>query len=80
MVSSSWRCHTQRTPAADTLSPRRFQFIGAPYLTPGGLFDRQPDYRVLNLGCDAILQDRPAPRDLLQRRLAALVVEVLEAL
>jgi hypothetical protein len=59
-------------PSRRHTQPAPLQFIGNPYLTSGGLFDRPPDHRLLNLGYDAILQHRPAPRDLLQRRLAAL--------
>src|SRR6266849_5189087 len=56
-----------------------FQLVGRAHLTPRRLGDRQLGHRLLDLRHHPVLQDRLAPRDFLQRRLAALVVEFLEA-
>ena len=44
----------------------------------GRLVDRQGDHRRLDRRLDPVLQDRLAPRQLLQRQLATLVVQLLE--
>ena len=56
------------------------QFIGDPHLPPGRLGDLNFHHRLLNRGRHSIAEHRLAPRDLLQRRLAALVVEFLETI
>src|SRR3984893_9804805 len=58
--------------------PALLQLVGDAHLTPGGLADRDFHYRLLNLRRHPIPEHRLAPRDLLQRRLAAPVVKVLE--
>jgi|GEM_PF-2845007 len=56
------------------------QFVGDPRLAPGRLLDRHGDHRRLDLGRDPVLQQRLAPRHLLQGQFAAFVVKVLEAI
>ena len=48
-------------------------------LKKGRLLDRKLNHRRLNLGRHPVLQQRLAPADLLQRQLAALLVQLLEA-
>ena len=55
------------------------QFVRDPNLAPGRLLDRKLNHRRLNLGRHPVLQQRLAPADLLQRQLAALLVQLLEA-
>src|SRR6516225_8800273 len=73
----SWRCHTQRTPAGEIDNPP-LQCLRDAHLAPGRLFDRQLNHRLFNLDWRAVLQYRFAPADLLQRQLAAFVVQLLE--
>jgi hypothetical protein len=55
------------------------ELVGDPELPPGGLVDGHPDRRRLDRGVDPILQVRLAPGELLQRDLAAFLVQLLEA-
>jgi hypothetical protein len=54
------------------------QFVGDPRLAPGRLIDRHRRHRCLDLRGDPVLQNRLAARQLLQRQLAAFVVEIFE--
>ena len=47
-------------------------------MTPGRLLDRHLDRRLFDVGRGAVLQDRLLAADLLQRQLAAFVVQLLE--
>src|SRR6516164_9560410 len=55
------------------------QSLRYPDLAPGRLLDRQVDHRPFDLRRRAVLQDWLASADLLQRQLAAFVVELLKA-
>src|SRR3954452_6450187 len=79
MVSSSWRCHTLRTPAGEIEWPR-WRLVGDPDLAEGGLLKRQREDQRLNLGRRPVGQKRLAPRQLLERQLASGLVEILEAI
>ena len=59
--------------------PALAQLVGDPHLAEGGLLNRELDDRRLDLRGDPVLQHRLAPADLLQRQLAAFVVQLLEA-
>jgi hypothetical protein len=52
----SWRCNTQRTPAADIDKPRRLSARDAD-LAPGRLIDRQRHHGLLDLDRCAVLED-----------------------
>ena len=78
MVGRSWRSQIERTPKGETIMPLLGQFVGDPRLAPGRLVDRHGDHRRLDLRQHPVLQDRLAARHLLQRQLAAFVVEILE--
>ena len=80
MVCKSWRSHTQRTPAGETIKPALCQFVGDPDLAKSGLLDGERNDSVLDLLRYTILQDRLLAADFLQRQFAALVVELLEAI
>src|SRR5215472_14956659 len=54
------------------------QGLRHPYLAPGRLLDRQRDGRLFDLDRCAVLQHGFAPADLLQRQLAAFVVQLLK--
>src|SRR6185369_3188266 len=56
------------------------EFVRHPHLSEGRLINRQGDDGLLDLRCHAVLQDRFAPRDLLQGQLPTFVVELLEAI
>ena len=58
--------------------PAPLQCLRDAHLAPGRLFDRQLNHRLFNLDWRAVLQYRFAPADLLQRQLAAFVVQLLE--
>ena len=77
MVSSSWRCHTLRTPAGEIEWPRCGPRCD-PDLAEGGLLKRQSKDQRLNLGRRAVGQKRLAPRQLLKRQLASSLVEILK--
>ena len=49
------------------------------HLAPGRLLDGQRHHGLFDLDRRAVLQDRLAPADLLQRQLAAFIVQLLEA-
>jgi hypothetical protein len=53
--------------------------VGDANLAIGRQLQRELDDSLLDLRVNAVLQQRPAARDLLQRGLAALVVQILEA-
>jgi hypothetical protein len=59
--------------------PELAQFVGDADLTKSWLFQRKLDEDRLDLGRRAVLQDRLSPRQFLQRKFAAGVVELLEA-
>jgi hypothetical protein len=61
------------------LSPPSLHRCGDAELAPGGLLDGDGGHRLLDLRRRAVLQHRLAAADLGQRRLPALVVELLEA-
>src|ERR1700757_1853510 len=75
----SWRCHTQRTPAGEIDRPRRFSASAMRTWPQGRLLDGQRHHGLFDLDRRAVLQDRLAPADLLQRQLAAFIVQLLEA-
>src|SRR5947208_16333883 len=77
MVSKSWRSHTQRTPAGETVSPLP-QLVGNADLTEGRLLDGERNDGVLDLLRHAVLQHWLLAADFLQAQFAALVVELLE--
>ena len=54
------------------------QLVGGADLAPGRLLDRQRHHRRFDLGGNAVLQDRLLAADLLQRHLAAFVVQLLK--
>src|SRR5215469_10728548 len=54
------------------------QRLRHPYLAPSRLLDRQRDGRLLDLDRYAVLQHWFAPADLLQRQLAAFIVQLLK--
>jgi hypothetical protein len=56
------------------------QFVGDADLAVSGHLQRERDQSLFDLGRDAVLQDRLAPRQFLQRQLAAGVIEFLEAI
>ena len=58
--------------------PAPLQRLRDPHLAPGRLLDRHLDRRLFDLDRRAVLQDRLAAADLLQRQLAAFVVQLLE--
>jgi hypothetical protein len=58
--------------------PLPFQRLRHPQLAPGRLLDGEHYDRLLDLDWGAVLQHRLAAADLLQRELAAFVVELLE--
>ena len=53
------------------------QFVGDPHLAEGRLLDGEFHDRVFDLRGDAVLQHRLLAADLLQRQLAAFLVEIL---
>src|SRR5580700_3778956 len=59
--------------------PALAQFVGDADLTEGRLLDGQRNDGIFDLLCDAILQYRLLAADLLQRQLAAFVIEFLKA-
>src|SRR3989475_10061743 len=75
MVSKSWRSHTQRTPAGETVSPLP-QLVGNADLTEGRLLDGERNDGVLDLLRHAVLQHWLLAADFLQSQFAALVVEL----
>src|SRR4029077_18149543 len=87
----SWRCHTQRTPAGEVDKPGLLRASQTPAgppagrasprarpLAPGRPRDPRRHRRFLDLDRRAVLQDRLAAADLLQRQLAAFIVQLLE--
>src|SRR5262245_20071078 len=76
IVSRSWRSHTQRTPAGETVSPRILSCNAD--LSEGRLLDGQRYDVVLDLLRHAVLQHWLLAADFLQGQFAALVVELLE--
>src|SRR5262249_27628072 len=76
IVSRSWRSHTQRTPAGETVSPRILSCNAD--LSGGRLLDGQRYDGVLDLLRHAVLQHWLLAADFLQGQFAALVVELLE--
>src|SRR5437660_5396949 len=76
MVSKSWRSHTQRTPAGETVSPLP-QLVGNADLTEGRLLDGERNDGVLDLLRHAVLQHWLLAADFLQSQFAALVVELI---
>src|SRR4029453_18268155 len=75
----SWRCQTQRTPAGEIDNPRRFSASETRTWPQAGCSIASSDHRLLDLRRCTVLQDRLSATDLLQRQLAAFVVELLEA-
>ena len=69
-AANALRRHGQRVALAD--------LVGDTHLAVGGQLQRQLDHGLFDLRVDAVLQQRPATGDLLQRGLAALVVQILE--
>ena len=53
------------------------QRLRHPHLAPGRLLDGQANHRLFDLDRRTVLQDRLLAADLLQRQLAAFVVEML---
>ena len=80
MVSRSWRSQTQRTPAGETVSPRFLNSLAMPTWPNGRPLDGQRDDGVLDILRRAVLQHRLLSANLLQGKLAAFVVEFLEAI
>ena len=76
--SRSWRSHTQRTPAGETTSPRFLNSL-ATRLTKRWLLERELSNSLLDLFGHPISQNRLLAVDLLQRKLPAVAVELLEA-
>ena len=70
MVSRSWRCHTQRTPAGDTVSPD---------LPERWLLDGELNNGAFDIFRDPVLEDWLLPGNFGQRQIAAFVVKLLEA-
>jgi hypothetical protein len=70
----------QRTPNGETVRPRFQELVGDPGLAPGRLVDGERDHGFLDRRIGPVLEDRLAPREFLQRQLAAFVVELLEAI
>ena len=58
--------------------PAPLQGVRDAYLAPGRLLDRHLDRRLFDVDRGAVLQDRLLAADLLQRQLAAFVVQLLE--
>jgi len=79
MVSKSWRCHTQRTPAGETVSPRLRNSLATRTWPKAGL-NGERNNSVFNILRHTVLQHRFLAADLLQSQFAALVVELLEAI
>src|SRR6266496_1789324 len=65
-------------PGGRDRQPAPLQRFGDPHLAPGRLLDRHLDRRLFDVDRGAVLQDRLSPADLLQRQLAAFVVQLLE--
>src|SRR5262249_47204665 len=78
MVSRSWRSHTQRTPAGETVIPRFWSSLAMRTWPNAGLLNGQRNDGILDLLRHPVLQHRLLAADLLQRQLAAFVVELLE--
>jgi hypothetical protein len=78
MVSRSWRSHTQRTPAGETVSPRFLRLVGDADLAERRLLDGKSHNGVLDILWHTVLQHRLLATDLLQGQLAAFVVKILE--
>ena len=66
----------QRTPNGETVRPRFKSSLET--LAPGRLVDGERDHGFLDRRIGPVLEDRLAPREFLQRQLAAFVVELLE--
>ena len=65
-------------PGGRDRQPAPLERVRDPHLAPGRLLDRQRHRRFLDLDRRAVLQDRLPAADLLQRQLAAFVVQLLE--
>src|SRR3981189_2828788 len=77
IVSRSWRCQTPRTPAGEIEWPSFL--ISLAHLAEGRLLHRKFNDPLRDLGRGPVRQDRLLAADLLQRQLAAFVIEILEA-
>ena len=77
MVSRSWRSQTQRTPAGETVSPRFLNSL-AIRTCRCRLLNGECHNGVFNVLRHAVLQHRLLAADLLQRQIAAFVVQLLE--
>ena len=78
MVSRSWRSHTPRTPAGEIDRPRFFSSLATRTWPQAGCSIASSTTAVLDLRRDPVLQHRLLAADLLQRQLAAFVVQLLE--
>src|SRR5207237_8119302 len=74
----SWRCHTQRTPAGEIDNPRRFSASDTRTWPQAGCSIAISTAALFDVRRRPGLQDRLAAADLLQRQLAAFVVQLLE--
>ena len=79
MVSKSWRSHTQRTPAGETVSPRLRSSLATRTWPNRRLLDGKRNDGVFDILRHAVLEHGLLATDLLQRQLAARVVKLLEA-
>src|SRR5215831_11663087 len=70
--------HAAHTSGRDRQAPP-LQHFRHPHLAPGRLLNRQVDRRLFDFRRGAVLQNRFAAADLLQRQLAAFVIQLLEA-
>src|SRR4051794_28433608 len=64
----AWRCE----------QPAFGKFVGYPHLSKRRLFDRQLHNRLFDMRLGSVLHTRLTPADLLQRQLAALLVQFFE--
>ena len=78
MVFRSWRSHTQRTPAGETVSPRFLSSLAIRTWPKAGCSTASATMASSISLRHAVLQHWLLAADFLQRQLAALVVEFLE--
>src|SRR3977135_2243427 len=79
IVSRSWRCQTPRTPAGEIEWPSFLISLATRIWPKAGCSQRKFNDPLRDLGRGPVRQDRLLAADLLQRQLAAFVIEILEA-
>src|SRR3954447_3006569 len=78
MFSRSWRCHTQRTPKGEMSRPHWRSSLATRAWPQVGCSTAISTTGLLDLGLDAVLQDRLAAADLLQGEFATGFVELFK--